>query len=266
MADPTGIHQILLNLCTNAAHAMGDKGVLEVRLSRVDLNKSDLDGQLIVDLKPGQYLKLSISDTGCGMDARTLERIFDPYFTTKEVGKGSGLGLAVVHGIVKRQGGAITVQSEPGKGTLFCIYIPAMEAMVDPIVETRQVLPTGTERILLIDDEQSIVEMETAVFEELGYDVTPVTDSLRALEIFRSRPGEFDLIITDYTMPNLTGIDLSKEIRRIEPDIPIILCTGFSEKVTEKGAMDLGVELAMKPFSMKQIAELVRKVLPARDA
>ncbi|MGO9371800.1 MAG: PAS domain S-box protein [Syntrophobacteraceae bacterium] len=266
LADPTRIHQILLNLCTNAAHAMGDKGVLEVRLSRVDLNKSDLDGQLIVDLKPGQYLKLSISDTGCGMDARTLERIFDPYFTTKEVGKGSGLGLAVVHGIVKRQGGAITVQSEPGKGTLFCIYIPAMEAMVDPIVETRQVLPTGTERILLIDDEQSIVEMETAVFEELGYDVTPETDSLRALEIFRSRPGEFDLIITDYTMPNLTGIDLSKEIRRIEPDIPIILCTGFSEKVTEKGAMDLGVELAMKPFSMKQIAELVRKVLPARDA
>ena len=266
LADPTRIHQILLNLCTNAAHAMGDKGVLEVRLSRVDLNKSDLDGQLIVDLKPGQYLKLSISDTGCGMDARTLERIFDPYFTTKAVGKGSGLGLAVVHGIVKRQGGAITVQSEPGKGTLFCIYIPAMEATVDPIVETGQVLPTGTERILLIDDEQSIVEMETAVFEELGYDVTPVTDSLRALEIFRSRPGEFDLIITDYTMPNLTGIDLSKEIRRIEPDIPIILCTGFSEKVTEKGAMELGVELAMKPFSMKQIAELVRKVLPARDA
>jgi PAS domain S-box-containing protein len=266
LADPTQIHQILLNLCTNAAHAMGDKGVLEVRLSRVDLNKSDLDGQLIVDLKPGQYLKLSISDTGCGMDARTLERIFDPYFTTKAVGKGSGLGLAVVHGIVKRQGGAITVQSEPGEGTLFCIYIPAMKAMVDPIVDTGQVLPTGTERILLIDDEQSIVEMETAVFEELGYDVTPVTDSLRALEIFRSRPGEFDLIITDYTMPNLTGIDLSKEIRRIEPDIPIILCTGFSEKVTEKGAMELGVELAMKPFSMKQIAELVRKVLPARDA
>lgn len=119
---------------------------------------------------------------------------------------------------------------------------------------------------MLVDDEQSVVEMETAIFERLGYDVTPETDSLRALEIFRSRPGEFDLIITDYTMPNLTGIDLSKEIRRIQPDIPIILCTGFSEKVTEKGAMDLGVELAMKPFGMKQIAELVRKVLRVRDS
>ena len=266
LADATQIHQILLNLCTNAAHAMGDKGILEVRLSHVDLNKSDLADQSIVDLKPGQYLKLSISDTGCGMDARTMERIFDPYFTTKEVGKGSGLGLAVVHGIVKRHGGTITVQSEPGKGTVFDIYIPAMEAVIDSIVETGQALPTGTERILLIDDEQSVVEMETAIFEQLGYDVTPETDSLRALEIFRSRPGEFDLIITDYTMPNLTGIDLSKEIRRIRPDIPIILCTGFSEKVTEKGAMDLGVELAMKPFGMKQIAELVRKVLPVRDS
>ncbi len=266
LADPTQIHQVLLNLCTNAAHAMGEKGILEVRLSRVDLKKSDLAEQSIVDLKPGQYLQLSISDTGCGMDARTMERIFDPYFTTKEIGKGSGLGLAVVHGIVKRQGGAVTVQSEPGKGTLFCIYIPAMEAIVDPIVEIGQDLPTGTERILLVDDEQSVIEMETAIFERLGYDVTPETDSLRALEIFRSRSGEFDLIITDYTMPNLTGTDLSKEIRRIQPDMPIILCTGFSEKVTEKGAMDLGVELAMKPFGMKQIAELVRKVLPARDA
>src|SRR5208283_3345775 len=263
LADPTHIHQILLNLCTNAAHAMGEKGILEVSLSRVDLKKSDLAEQSIVALRPGQYLKLSVSDTGCGMDARTLQRIFDPYFTTKEVGKGSGLGLAVVHGIVKRQGGAVTVQSEPGKGTLFCIFIPAIEATVDPIVETGQELPTGTERILLVDDEQSVIEMEIAIFERLGYDVTPETDSLRALEIFGSRPGEFDLIITDYTMPNFTGIDLSKEIRRIQPDIPIILCTGFSEKVTEKGAMDLGVELAIKPFGMKQIAELVRKVLRA---
>jgi PAS domain S-box-containing protein len=264
LADPTQIHQILLNLCTNAAHAMGDKGILEVKLCHADLNQSDSAGQSNVILEPGHYLKLSVSDTGCGMDAHTLERIFDPYFTTKEVGKGSGLGLAVVHGIVKRQGGTITVQSEPGKGTIFCIYIPAVKAIIDSTVETGQVLPTGTERILLVDDERSVVEMETAIFQRLGYDVTSATNSLRALEIFRSRPGEFDLIITDYTMPNLTGIDLSKEIRLIQPDIPIILCTGFSEKVTEKSAMDLGVELAMKPFGMKQIAELVRKVLPAQ--
>ncbi|MFZ0931385.1 MAG: PAS domain S-box protein [Syntrophobacteraceae bacterium] len=265
-ADSTQIHQVLLNLCTNAAHAMGDKGILEVSLFCVDLSKSDLAAQSIVDLKPGPYLKLCISDTGSGMDTATLERIFDPYFTTKEVGKGSGLGLAVVHGIVKRHDGAITVQSEPGKGSTFSIYIPAVEAGAGVVIETGQVLPTGSERIFLIDDEPILVEMGTAILERLGYEVTPETDSLRALEIFRSRPDEFDLIITDYTMPNLTGIDLSREIRQIQPDIPIILCTGFSEKVTEESAVDLGVGLVMKPFSMKQIAELVRKVLRARES
>src|SRR5208337_3690842 len=263
LADATQIHQILLNLCTNAAHAMEDKGILDVSLSRVDLNKSDLVDQSIVDLKPGPYLKLCVSDTGSGMNVHTLERIFDPYFTTKEVGKGSGLGLAVVHGIVRRHDGAITVRSEPGKGSTFNIYIPAMEAGAGSSVETGQVLPTGTERILVIDDEQSVAEMEAAILKRLGYEVTHETDSRRALEIFRLRPGEFDLVITDYTMPELTGTDLSKEIRMVQPDIPIILCTGFSEKVTEQGALDLGVELVMKPLSMKQIAELVRKVLRA---
>jgi CheY-like chemotaxis protein len=245
---------------------MGDKGILEVSLFRVDLSKSELAAQSIVDLKPGPYLKLCISDTGSGMDTATLERIFDPYFTTKEVGKGSGLGLAVVHGIVKRHDGAITVQSEPGKGSTFSIYIPAVEAGAGVVIETGQALPTGTERIFLIDDEPILVEMGTAILERLGYEVTPETDSLRALEIFRSMPGEFDLIITDYTMPNMTGADLSREIRQIQPDIPIILCTGFSEKVNEESAVDLGVGLVMKPFSMKQIAELVRKVLRARES
>jgi PAS domain S-box-containing protein len=266
LADPTQIHQVLMNLCTNAAHAMGDKGILEVRLSPVDLSKSDLTEQSIIDLKPGPYLKLCVSDTGSGMDKATLERIFDPYFTTKEVGKGSGLGLAVVHGIIKRHDGAITVQSEPGKGSTFGIYIPAVETSTGVVVETEQVLPTGTERILLIDDEQIVVESGTAILERLGYTVTPETNSMRALEIFRFRPGEFDLIISDYTMPKLTGIDLFKEIRQIRPDIPIILCTGFSEKVTATIAVDLGVELVMKPFSMKQIAELIRKVLRAQGS
>jgi PAS domain S-box-containing protein len=265
-ADSTQIHQILMNLCTNAAHAMDDKGILEVSLSRVDLSKSDLAGQTIVDLKPGPYLKLCISDTGSGMDAATLQRIFDPYFTTKEVGKGSGLGLAVVHGIVKRHDGAITVKSKPGKGSTFSIYMPALEAGAGVIIETGQVLPTGTERIFLIDDEPILAEMGTAILERLGYEVTPETDSLRALEIFRAKPDDFDLIVTDYTMPKLTGIDLAREIRRIQPDIPIILCTGFSEKVTEESAVDLGMELVMKPFSMKQIAELVREVLRARES
>jgi CheY-like chemotaxis protein len=265
LADPTQIHQVLMNLCTNAAHAMDDKGILEVELSHVDLSKSDLTDQSIVDLKPGPYLKLCVSDTGSGMDKATLERIFDPYFTTKEVGKGSGLGLAVVHGIIKRHDGAATVRSEPGKGSTFCIYIPAVEANTGVVVETGQAPPTGTERILLIDDEQMVLESETAILERLGYTVTPETNSLRAIEIFRFRPNEFDLIITDYTMPKLTGTDLFQEIRQIRPDIPVILCTGFSEKITAAVAVDLGVELVMKPFSMKQLAELIRKVLRAQE-
>jgi CheY-like chemotaxis protein len=227
----------------------------------VDSSKSDLPDQAIVDLKPGQYLKLSVSDTGTGIDGRTRQRIFDPYFTTKEVGKGSGLGLAVVHGIVRRHEGTITVQSEPGKGTTFDVYIPAAEARTGMVAKIGQVVQSGTERILLIDDEQIVVETETAILEELGYKVTSETNSLRALEIFHSGPDEFDLIVTDHTMPKMSGIDLSKEIRQMRPDIPIILCTGFSEKVTMAIAVDLGVEFLMKPFSMKQIAELVRKVL-----
>jgi CheY-like chemotaxis protein len=240
---------------------MDDKGTLDVRLSRIDLEEGDLNDPLTVDLRPGPHLKLSVSDTGTGMDAHTLERIFDPYFTTKEVGKGSGLGLAVVHGIVKHHEGAVTVQSTPGEGTTFSIYIPSIEMNSIENLETRRALPTGTGRILLIDDEQIVVKMGSAILERLGYKVFSETDSLHALEAFKLDPAGFDLIITDYTMPKLTGVDLSFAIRRIRPDIPIILCTGFSEKVTETVAGELGVELIMKPFGMEQLAELVRKVL-----
>jgi PAS domain S-box-containing protein len=265
-ADTTQIHQVLINLCTNAAHAMGDGGILEVNMARVHLSRSDLTEQSILDLKPGAYLKLSVSDTGSGMDPRIQRRIFDPYFTTKEVGKGSGLGLAVVHGIVRRHNGAITVRSEQGKGTTFNIYLPAVDASAGAVVENRHVLPKGTERILFVDDEQIVVEIGTEILEELGYKVSSETSSPGALEIFRSRPDEFDLVITDYTMPKMTGTDLSRKIRQIRPDIPIILCTGFSEKVIETIAADIGVELVMKPFAMKQIAELVRKVLRVQES
>jgi len=264
--DPTQIHQVLMNLCTNAAHAMGNKGILEVRLTRINLSENDLAYQSIVGLKPGPHLRLSVSDTGSGMDKPILERIFDPFFTTKAVGKGTGLGLAVVHGIVKHHDGAITVQSEVGKGSTFSIYIPAVEYGAEMAGQTRPVPPTGTERILLVDDEQSLVQMGTTVLKRLGYKVTPDTNSLHTLEIFRSRPGEFDLIITDHTMPNLTGTDLIREIRRIRPDMPIILCTGFSEEVTRETAADLGVELIMKPFEITQFAELIRKVLDERTS
>jgi PAS domain S-box-containing protein len=264
LADPTQIHQVLMNLCTNAAHAMDDKGILEVRLSPVDLSESDLADQSIFDLKPGPYLRLTVSDTGCGMDGKTLERIFDPYFTTKEVGKGSGLGLAVVSGIVKRHEGAITVRSEPGKGTTFSVYIPRVDVQSEATMQVEDLPPHGSERILLVDDESAVTGVGTELLESLGYKVTSRTDSLNALEVFRSSPFEFDLVITDYTMPKLTGLDFAREVLRLRPDIPILLCTGFSEKITPDSVKKLGMGLLMKPYGMREISEAVRKILDAR--
>ncbi len=263
MADATQIHQVLINLCTNAAQAMNEQGVLEVSLSRVNLADADLAAELSsFELKPGPYLRLRVADTGFGMDAKTLDRIFDPYFTTKAVGKGSGLGLAVVHGIVKRHKGAICVESRLGEGSVFSVYIPATEANPGSVDEDATVVPpTGTERILLIDDEPAVLEIGTEIMEQLGYQVTPVRDSVDAIELFRAAPESFDLIITDYTMPTLTGIDVIKETRRIRSHIPIILSTGFNEKLLPSIAVDLGVEFIMKPFGLKKIAETARKAL-----
>ena len=188
-----------------------------------------------------------------------MERIFDPYFTTKEVGKGSGLGLAVVNGIVKRHNGAITVLSEPGKGTTFSVYIPRIETATAIPIETPHEALIGAESILLLDDEQAVVKMGSAILKRLGYKVTTETDSLRALEVFSAGPDEFDLIITDYAMPNLTGIALAREIRRIRPDMPILLCTGYSEKITSDSVRELGIELLLKPYRLRQISEVVRK-------
>ncbi len=264
LADPTQIHQVLMNLCTNAAHAMDGTGILAVRLSPVDLSESDLAGQSIFDLKPGPYLRLTVSDTGCGMDAETMERIFDPYFTTKEVGKGSGLGLSVVSGIVKRHKGAITVRSEPEKGTTFSIYLPRVDAQSEATMQVDNLLPRGSERILLVDDEPTLTEMGTALLESLGYKVTSRTDSVNALELFRSNPDEFDLVITDYTMPKLTGLDFAREVFQIRPDMPVLLCTGLSEKITSNSAKELGMGLLVKPYCMREISEAVRKILDAR--
>jgi PAS domain S-box-containing protein len=264
MADSTQIHQVLMNLCTNAAHAMDYKGILEVSLSSVYLSESDLADRSFVGLKSGPYLRLTVSDTGCGMDASTMERIFDPYFTTKEVGKGSGLGLAVIHGIVKRHEGAITVQSEPGKGTTFSVYIPGVDAQPEATMQVDNLLPRGSESILLVDDEPTVMEIGTILLKGLGYKVTSRTDSVEALEVFRSSPDVFDLVITDYTMPKLTGLDFAREVKRIRPDTPILLCTGFSEKITTDSVKELGMRLLMKPYSMRQISEEIRKILDAR--
>jgi PAS domain S-box-containing protein len=261
LADPTQIHQVLMNLCTNAAHAMRDKGgILSVSLSSVEA-----DAYLVSrypDLKPGPYVRLTVGDTGHGVAPSILERIFDPYFTTKGPGEGTGMGLAVVQGIVKRHGGMITVHSEIGKGTTFHALFPRIEQEIVPEATAAEALPTGSERILFIDDEEPLVDLGMGMLESLGYSVTIKTNSLEALETFRAKPDAFDLIITDVTMPAMTGIELAKELMAIRPDIPIILCTGFSELINEKQAKEMGIrEFVMKPFVIGKHAKTIRKVL-----
>jgi len=266
LADPTQIHQVLMNLATNAAHAMhGKEGKLRVALAPVTFDA--LDPTRPVELSPGKYLDLMVEDTGHGMDQPIIERIFDPYFTTKGPGEGTGLGLAVVHGIVKNHGGAIRVFSEPDRGTVFHVYLPALESVEPAEPEPPPTLPGGSERILLVDDEEVLVRAVKKMLETLGYRVTAVTDSREALEIFGGQPDAFDLVITDYTMPKMIGTELAREIRKICPTIPIILSTGFSESLDKEGAAAAGISaLIMKPVSLKGIAELIWRVRKEREA
>ncbi len=260
-ADPTQIHQVLMNLCTNASHAMMEKGgILDVALTNVDFSEHELDSEQ--GLKPGPYLRLTVRDTGEGMDRQTMERIFDPYFTTKEKGVGTGLGLATTHGIVKSHGGIITVESEPGTGTSFNVFFPVIEQEIKPEEDKERPLPTGHETILLIDDEQVLVELGKQMIERLGYKVVTRTSSIEALELFRTKPHQFDLVITDMTMPQMTGDTLATELMRIRHDIPVILCTGYSEHMTGEKARRMGIrDFAMKPLVIQQLAGIIRKVL-----
>lgn len=261
LADPTQIHQVLMNLCTNADHAMRERGgVLNVGLSSVTL---DFEGAVkYPDLRPGSYLKLTVSDTGHGMPPEVLDRIFDPYFTTKEKGVGTGLGLAVIHGIVSSMNGAISVDSQPGRGTTFCVFFPLTE--VKDTLESRVVeaVPLGNERILFVDDEEFIADLGKRMLERLGYDVAVRTSSIEALKAFQARPDKFDLIITDMTMPQMTGEKLAQKLLEIRPDIPIILCTGFSALISENKAKDMGIKgFVMKPFVIQDLAKMIRRVL-----
>jgi signal transduction histidine kinase/DNA-binding response OmpR family regulator len=260
-ADPTQIHQVLMNLGANAHHVMREEGgILEVTLTNVDMDAHTI--RQYPDMSSGPYLRLSISDTGHGMTPDVKERIFDPYFTTKEVGEGTGLGLAIVHGIVKDHGGAITVYSEPGKGSTFHVYLPVIEKAEEPQKETLEPLPTGHERILFIDDEPGLVEIGKQMMEKLGYNVVVRTSSIEALELFREQPDRFDLVITDMTMPKMMGDRLAVELMKIRPDIPIILCTGFSERITEEEARGMGIKaFVMKPLVMRVLANTVRRIL-----
>ena len=261
LADPTQIHQVLMNLCTNADHAMRERGgVLNVSLSNATL---DFEAAVkYPDLRPGSYLQLTVSDTGHGMPPEVLERIFDPYFTTKEKGVGTGLGLAVIHGIVIKMNGAISVDSQLGQGTTFCVFFPLTE--VKDTLESRDIeaVPLGNERILFVDDEEFIADLGKQMLERLGYDVVVRTSSIEALKAFQARPDKFDLIITDMTMPQMTGEKLAQKLLEIRPDIPIILCTGYSATISENKAKEMGIKgFVMKPFVIQELAKMIRRVL-----
>ena len=264
LADPTQIEQVIMNLCTNAYHAMRERGgVLEMRLEEVVLEGEAAARQL--ELPPGPYVTLTVRDTGHGMSGAVMDHILEPYFTTKGAGEGTGMGLAAVHGIVKGHGGAIAVDSAPDKGATFQVFLPRADGAEAGEEPREGVLPPeGTERILFVDDEQAMIEMGRRTLEHLGYEVVTSTSGIEALEAFRAQPDKFALVITDMTMPKMTGDEFATELMRIRPEIPIILCTGFSERITEEKAKRMGIrKFIMKPLVMRELAEAVREVLDA---
>jgi CheY-like chemotaxis protein len=223
----------------------------------------DLGGTETRGPESGEYVRLVVSDTGVGMPQEIQERIFEPYFTTKKAGEGTGLGLSVVYGIVKESGGRITVESEVGKGTTFSVLFPeAAKRESEQARNAQSGLPWGKERVLFIDDEPAIVNLGRKCLERFGYDVTTRQGSLEALEVFRNDPAGFDVVVTDMTMPNMTGDELAKEILSIRPDIPIVLCTGYSKQISEERAKEIGVRaFVLKPLTQQELANTVRKVL-----
>ncbi len=266
LANSTRIHQILMNLCTNAAQAMGaGKGTLQVVLAPIEIKPDDV--LIHHGLIPGRHIKLSVCDTGQGIAPEIMDKIFDPFFTTKRSGVGTGMGLSVVHGIVKGCGGTITAQSEVGKGTEFNVYFPLlMETERKKQEGAPPPLFGGEEHILLVDDEAAIVDIGKEMLTGLGYKVLGMTNSPKALELFRISPDRFDLVITDMTMPDMTGSELARELMLIRPDIPVILCTGFSELITKDQAKSLGIRnFIVKPVGLKQIAAIVRRVLDRKE-
>ncbi len=262
LADPTRIHQVVMNLATNAAAAMeGRPGILDVSLAPVEVD--DALAATHPDLRPGRYARLSVRDTGHGMDSATLERIFEPFFTTKGPSKGTGLGLAVVHGIVKDHDGAVIVESRKGRGTVFHVYLPAAEALPsEAAVHAGALRPGKGQRVMCVDDERTVVELLGSVLENLGYEPVLHTEPSEALSDFRRRPEAFHLIITDLAMPALSGLELAREMLRVRSDVPIILSTGFSGEVTEDHVRTRGLRrLLLKPFTLEQIGDAVHEVL-----
>ena len=260
-ASETQVHQVMMNLCTNAFHAMEtDGGTLTIALSEVAIDP-DLDSEN-AGLDPGKYARLVVSDTGQGIDSRIMDKIFDPYFTTKIKGKGTGLGLSVAHGIMTHLGGRIQVKSVMDQGTVFSVFFPLMRgtSKAPDVAETPAY--GGSEHILFIDDEPSLVDIGKEILGQLGYEVTALTDSRDALDLFRNHPDRYDLVITDMTMPRMTGDKLAKAIMAVRAEVPVIICTGFSEKISEEKAVDMGIRAyAMKPLVRNSLAKTIRQVL-----
>ena len=261
LADPTQLHQVLLNLCTNAYQAMEEcGGTLTVVLDNRFVDGDDPD--MLFSVRSGEYVRLSVSDSGEGISPEIVDKIFDPYFSTKEIGKGTGMGLAIVHGIVEECGGAIRVETAPGQGTTFRVYFPVVAVQRAEVLQEPVNIPKGCERILFVDDETVLVDLGESMLQWLGYQVTVEQSSLRALNLFARNPYLFDLVITDQTMPDLTGRDLARKILEIRPEMPIILCTGYSDQIDEVSAKNLGIrEYLLKPLNVGKIARMIRTVL-----
>ena len=268
LADPIQIHQLLMNFCTNAAHAMQKTGgILEVSLANVDMENSSAYHDF--DLKPGPYVELSVGDTGCGMDQAIVERIFDPFFSTKTFGEGSGMGLAVVHGIVKSLDGAIKVETELGKGSTFRVFLPRIALDVDH--ETDRVRLTFRDgkdpRILLVDHDTTLLKVGKRMLERFGYRVTTANGGIEALEVFLKNPEEFDLIITDQAMPKMDGMELAKAAIDVRPDIPVVLCAGYCEDIDQAKMKDVGIqEFVRKPIVFSELAIIARKLLEQKQS
>jgi signal transduction histidine kinase/ActR/RegA family two-component response regulator len=262
MGDPTQIHQVIMNLCTNAYQAMQETGgTLDVSLAQTQVGYEETVKR--IGIKMGPHLRLTVRDEGVGMEPTILDRIFEPYYTTKEPGKGTGLGLSVIHGIVKNHGGFITLESTPGKGSSFHVHLPTLEDAEADLEEAASAAKSGgSERILLVDDEPQIVAVEKQLLEKLGYRVTAQTSSAEALEAFARQPDQFDLVITDMTMPNMTGDLLARSIWDIRPGIPVILCTGYNEMMSEDKAIAMGIrKFILKPIDKDELAMAIRSAL-----
>jgi len=260
-ADPTQVHQVIMNLCTNAVQEMEESGgTLTVSLDKLDLTATDLTDE--PDMTPGPHAAIAVSDTGRGIPNHIREKIFDPYFTTKPFNKGTGLGLAMAANIAKSHGGTISLRTEVGKGSTFTLFLPLIQTIQEEADIPEEAIPTGTEHILVVDDEPAIVEVLVSLLQNLGYRVTAASGSLMALESLKADPDDFDLLITDQTMPQMTGLELARAATAIRPGFPMILCTGFSRDIDAGNAESLGIRgFVMKPVTLREIAKLIRKVL-----